>query len=443
MKSYTSTTDPSTGGPRSPLFGTATFSSLSNTQTPLSPSRLSSSDRTYTAIGSNDDSDDASSERQMRRIVVSPPPTRDSDTYSYSDDNSIDDAAEVEAALSMIDTELANTEDALTQWSRGSSSVGTYSSYTDTATGAGTSTSYISTDYQSATNTPLDRDRRVLSTISERTENQSRPTSFAQSGGAQGSRPTTQYTAGDRRSGHIGSAVSPSPHVRAATEPSGAHTPGRVLNVPGRRAGELIAFFEDKGVADPASPHSAGHTRTTSVPMGPRSPSPYTTTHSRSMSTLGYTSPTSYGYGSTTGYGNSSRPSSPTKSRTGTTASSSDPITTMSSLLSPPHRGSASLSDSRLQSGTAGTTTQTSQTRSTGTYSGSSTYTPTFTSSSYGTITATPTASSLRRPQTSPRIAPDVGEEHCGSMEGAHALVGQIWTFGGIIPVAASRRGLI
>lgn len=39
MTDYSSTT----GGPRSPLFGTATFSTLSATQTPLSPSRLSSS----------------------------------------------------------------------------------------------------------------------------------------------------------------------------------------------------------------------------------------------------------------------------------------------------------------------------------------------------------------------------------------------------------------
>ncbi|KAH9947806.1 hypothetical protein B0H21DRAFT_311299 [Amylocystis lapponica] len=94
MSDYT-TTDPSTGA-RSPLFGTATFSTLSATQTPMSPSRFSASSRTLTPIPSSYDSDDTSSERQMRRITVSPPPAaRDDDTYTYSDENSIDEAAEV------------------------------------------------------------------------------------------------------------------------------------------------------------------------------------------------------------------------------------------------------------------------------------------------------------------------------------------------------------
>ncbi|EIW53325.1 uncharacterized protein TRAVEDRAFT_108253, partial [Trametes versicolor FP-101664 SS1] len=425
MTSYTST-NPSSGEPRSPLFGTATFSTLSPTQTPYSSSRLSS-ERSITPIGSNYDTE-LSSPRQMRRILVSPPPSsRDSDTYTYSDENSMDDAAEVEAALSMVDDEIANTEDALTEWSRGGSSVVTSSSYTGqySATTSATPATYLSGDYRSLADTLLDRERRVLSTISEHTENPSRPTSFAQSGSGQGSRPNTLYSipGESRRSVNLEGRVSPvlpSLHTRAATDPSGtpgAHTPGRVLNVPGRRAGELIAFFEEKQTTTGReSPRLFGHTRTLSAPMGPRSPaprspSPYTTTMSPSMSTFGHTATTTgYGYGSTAGYGTStygysSRPSSPTKSRSGSTVSSSGP---MSSLLSPPPRGPTSLSaDSRYPPTSSGTFTQTRSGPSTFTGTGptatsSYTNTNTFTSSGF-TTTATPTASSLRRPQTSPR----------------------------------------
>ncbi|CDO77431.1 hypothetical protein BN946_scf184857.g38 [Trametes cinnabarina] len=366
----------------------------------------------------------------MRRILVSPSPSsRDSDTYTYSDDNSMDDVAEVEAALSNLDDEIAHTEDALTEWSRGSSSVGTSSSYTGqySATTSATPATYLSGEYRSIADTLLDRERRVLSTISEHTENQSRPTSFAQSGSGHGSRPNSQYNqpGENRRSANLdgrASPVIPSLHARAATDPSGgpaAHTPGRVVNVPGRRAGELIAFFEEKQTTSGRdSPRLLGHTRTLSAPMGPRSPaprspSPYTTTMSQSMSTFGHTATTSYGYGSTTGYGTStygytSRPSSPTKSRAGSTVSSSGPITTMSSLLSPPPRGYAALStDSRMPPTTSGTFSQTRSGPSTFTGTGltaSASYTNTNTFSSSGfTTTATPTAPSLRRPQTSPR----------------------------------------
>ncbi|KAI0672290.1 hypothetical protein C8Q78DRAFT_1188212 [Trametes maxima] len=426
MTSYTST-DPSGGEPRSPLFGTATFSTLSPTQTPYSSSRLSS-ERSLTPIGSNYDTE-VSSPRQMRRILVSPSPSsRDSDTYAYSDENSLEDVAEVEAALSLMDDEIADTEDALTQWSRGSSSVGASTSYTGqySAASSATPATYLSGDYRSLAETLLDRERRVLSTISEHTENPSRPNSFAQSGSGQGSRPNTHYSTnpGDnRRSANLDDRTSPalqSYHARAATDPSGVpsgHTPGRVVNVPGRRAGELIAFFEEKQTGSGRdSPRLLGHTRTLSAPMGPRSPaprspSPYTTTMSQSMSTFGHTaSTTGYGYGSTTGYGTStygygSRPSSPTKSRSGSSVSSSGP---MSTLLSPPPRGSTSLSaDSRFPPTSSGTFTQTRS--GTGTFTGtgpttSGTYTNTNTFSSTGfTTTATPTASSLRRPQTSPR----------------------------------------
>ncbi|KAI0752741.1 hypothetical protein C8Q80DRAFT_472567 [Daedaleopsis nitida] len=408
MTSYSS----SSGEPRSPLFGTATFSTLSPTQTPYSSSRYTYSERSATPIGSNTGSE-LSSPRQMRRIIVSPSPSSREDDYdAYSDENSIDDVREVEAALSMVDDEISNTEDALTEWSRGSSSVGA-SSYTGqySATTSVTPSSYISGGYRTMTDTLLDRERRVLSTISEHTENNSRPNSFAQSG----SRPNTLYSnnsGGNRVSANLEDRASPALHTRSATDPSGTpgHASGRVLNVPGRRAGELIAFFEEKQTTTGReSPRLLGHTRTLSAPIGPRSPaprspaprspSPYTTTMSQSMSTFGNTT---YGYGSST-YGYSSRPSSPTKSRAGSSVSSSGPVTTMSSVLSPPAHGTTLSSDSRFPPTSSETYTQTRSGTSTYTPSGtttSGTYTNTFTSF---TTTATPTASSLRRPQTSPR----------------------------------------
>ncbi|KAI0705383.1 hypothetical protein C8Q76DRAFT_683117 [Earliella scabrosa] len=416
MTSYSS----SSGEPRSPIFGTATFSTLSPTQTPYSSSRFSYSERSATPIGSNTGSE-LSSPRQMRRIVVSPSPSsRDEDSEIYSDENSLDDVREVEAALSMVDDEITHTEDALTEWSRGSSSVGA-SSYTGgySATTSVTPSSYLSEGYRTMTDALLDRERRVLSTITERTESNSRPNSFAQSG----SRPNTLYSnngsGGNRASAHLEDRVSPALHSRSATDPSGppGQASGRVLNVPGRRAGELIAFFEEKQtVTGRESPRMFGHSRTLSAPMGPRSPaprspgprspSPYTSTMTPSMSTFGYTPTTTYGYSSTAGYGSStygysSRPSSPTKSRAGSAVSSSGPITTMSSLMSPPARGTTLSTDSRFPPTSSGTYTQTR--------SGTSTYTPTATSGTYTntftgfTTTATPTASSLRRPQTSPR----------------------------------------
>ena len=56
----------------------------------------------------------------MRRITVSPsPPDRHSglDLHSWSKGDSFRDEAEVEAALSTLDNELDQTEDALTEWS--------------------------------------------------------------------------------------------------------------------------------------------------------------------------------------------------------------------------------------------------------------------------------------------------------------------------------------
>ncbi|THH16604.1 hypothetical protein EW146_g4054 [Bondarzewia mesenterica] len=359
-----SSSDPSRTGPRSPLFGTATFSTV---ETPLSPSRYSYTSRSRTPTQSSDDSD-MSSGHQMRRINVSPSPSTNrysnSDSYMYSDDNSIDDAAEVEAALSVMDNELNQTEDELTEWSRGSSV--TPSSY---LSGSATSPTLTTTNSSFIPFTNTLRDGRILSTITERTENiSSRPTSHNLSGA--GSRPT---------SGNLGGARPLSTHARGATDSSVGDRPTASA---GRRAGDLIAFFEDKTATTDSGSllHTYGHGRTLSAPSGPRSPSPYASnftnsfTNSQSMPTFGTftgTVATSYGYGS--GYG--SRPSSPTKSRTTTTHTSST-------------AGPRSIN-------VGGST-----------YGGTSVNTNTFTPSSYissNTFTGTPTASTLRRPQASPR----------------------------------------
>lgn len=382
----------------------------------------------------------------LRRLNTSPSPSY-TESRTYTDEDSIDDAAEVEAALGMVEDEI---EDALTQWSQ---------PYTSTTTLD--SVSHASEDVYSTTNTLLDRERRVLSTISEHTENlSSRPNSFTQSG--QGSRPNTHYSAGsagDRRSANLEPSSAHSVHARAATEPAlnPPLTPSRPRPAtPGSRAGELIAFFEDKVASPVITGPLRGHSRNASVPIGPRSPSPYTMTNSQTFPSLTYTSSSGYGYGSTTGYGSitgygsgtgygSSRPSSPTKSRTGSAVSSS--------LLSPPPRASTTLSsDSRFLSshtrsgsvpfsstgsytgsdtytgtrtstGTdtytrsstdtytatrtgTGSNTYTTSNPTTYTTSNPTTYTSTLTRSTLDTTTtttATPTISSLRRPQTSPR----------------------------------------
>jgi hypothetical protein len=294
----------------------------------------------------------------MRRITVSPsPPDRHSgsDLHSWSEDDSVRDDAEVEAALTALDNELDQTEDALTEWSRGSGSSVTPSSY---LSGSASSPSFTSTSsiYIPFTNTL--RDARILSTITERTENpSSRPTSYTP-----GSRPVSDAI---RRS-----AVSL--HSRGATEP---------VSTPSRRTGDLIAFFEDKSSSSdnssrPYSPY--GHRRTGSVPAGPRSPSPYTQT-SQSIPTFGTTT---YGY-------SNSRPSSPGKSWLSQSQSytSSSPSR---SFLSPP-RSSTTGVDSRLESPY--------------TSSGTPTYSNTFTATSNGftNTSATSQGTPLRRPQTSPR----------------------------------------
>ncbi|THH31833.1 hypothetical protein EUX98_g2343 [Antrodiella citrinella] len=397
MTDYSST-EPSTAGPRSPLFGTATFSTLSATQTPLSPSYLSSTNRSLTPTPSSYDSDDVSSGRQMRRINVSPTPSRTSYTYTY-DDDSYDEENEVAASLNLIDDEL---DDAITSWSGGPSP------YTSSTTPVDSYLSQTPQDIYSSSSTLLDRDRRVLSTISEHTENvSSRPVSFAQSGAQSGSRPITMYSSNSgehRRSATLADITTPIAHVRSSTDPDAREATSRrdATPAPGR-VGQLVASFEQN-----ASPgYLQGHTRTASAPSGPRSPSPYATT-SQSMPTLSFTATTTgYGYSSATGYGTttgtttgygsgySSRPSSPTKSRSGSSVGGS-------SLMSPPPYAGTSMSgDFRIPP-----SSYTRSTTGTGTYTdtvtNSNTFTNTFTTMS-GTVTGTPTASSLRRPQTSPR----------------------------------------
>jgi len=301
----------------------------------------------------------------MRRITVSPSlPDRysRSDSHPRTEDDTTRDEAEVEAALNALDNELDRTEDALTEWSHGSSV--TPSSY---LSGSASSPSFTTSSsvYIPFTNTL--RDARILSTITERTENlSSRPTSYNLS--APGSRPVSDAI---RHSAE-------SLHSRSGTEPA----PGAITS--SRRTGDLIAFFEDKTSSSDSSsrPYSPyGHRRTGSVPAGPRSPSPYTQT-SKSIPTFGTTT---YGYGSS-----NSRPSSPSKSwisqsQSYTSGTPSRPF------LSPPPRSYTTGSDSKL--GSPYTSSETP------------TYSNTFTSTSYGPTdtSVTTQTTSLRRPQTSPR----------------------------------------
>ncbi|KAH9048891.1 hypothetical protein EDB84DRAFT_82083 [Lactarius hengduanensis] len=356
MSSYSS--DASRSGARSPLFGTATFSTF--TRSGSSPTRYS-----YSSRSGNSSNDSDISGNDMRRITVSPSPSNrhsSSDLYSYSEEDSIRDAAEVEAALSALDEELDQTEDALTEWSRTSSA--TPSSY---LSGSASSPSFTATtsSYIPFTNTL--RDGRILSTITERTENpSSRPTSHNLS--VPESRPVSDAI---RRSGI-------SVHSRGVTEP------GPSANTLIRRTGDLIAFFEDKSTSDTSSRSQSpfSHRRTGSVPAGPRSPSPYTQT-GQSIPTIGSTT---YGYGSSAG----SRPSSPSKSWISQSQSytSSGPSR---SFLSPPPQSSTMALDSGFESYHTSSTTPT--------------HSNTFTSTSYTATDTdtTPQGTSLRRPQASPR----------------------------------------
>lgn len=318
----------------SPRNGTTTFSSLSVSQTPLSPSRYSYSysgvDHSRTLVLGTEfysdtqrpssDSGDRSPGIQMRRNTVSP--TQISDSESYTDSNSID---EVEATLNDLDQQFENAEQALTEWSRGSSSRSPYTSDSYSGPGTFTSTGYTgSPSYVSlptfsqrpAAASPSDP-RVRLSRISERTEESSRPVSgsFSAAGGTRPANPTPDAF---RRSALLSGTSSS--HPRTSADP-GLPPPGRT--------GELIAVFET----------SSGHARTS--------------TPGESASSPLYS--TSYGYGS--------RPSSPSKPSTSFTATDTRP--TGSSFLSPATRPSTSMSgDGTFLSTTPGGTL----TRTTGSY---------------------------------------------------------------------------
>lgn len=309
------------------------------------------------------DSDDASADIHTRRRNLSPAP--DSASYIYSEEDSIADAAEVEAELTEIEEEIDNTLDA---WGR--------------------------EPLSSPTNPFFDRSRHVLSTITEHTEDlSSRPVSFAP-----GSRPTTQYSDPARRTTNVAPSAGPSFHSRSATEPAGRpETPVNQVRL-------LAARFEAQ--SSTPSPFLQGHSRTASAPVGPRSPSPYTVT-SQTMPTLS-TMTSNYGYGTTTsgmgtttGYGSSlysytSRPSSPTKSRTGSSITGPRPPTSMSN-----DSRWAPGSHSRSQSEASGYSTPSrTGTTNTNTFTG-------FTASMTGSEATTPTRNTsttltLRRPQASP-----------------------------------------
>ena len=417
----------STSDPWSPQQGTTTFTSLSETQTLLSPSRYSYTSGSqlfnFLHAGSlttftdsqrrSSDGDDDTSTGQMRRITVSPSPSqRNTDSDTYTDDNSLE---EVEATLNNLDDEFDDTEQALTEWSHGSSSGPRYTSGTGSYAGTGYtgSPSFLSLPtFAPRTGAAFTVDPHArLSKITERTE-ESRPNSgsFSVTGAVRPANPTPDAL---RRSTHL--AAPHSAHSRSSADPGSE----RDLPPPGR-ATELIARFETNSPA-------GGHSRTASAP-GARASSPYTTSQSTPNlpSTTGYYgSSTSYGYGSS--YGHGSRPSSPTKSRSGvSSASYTETGPTTSSFFSLPQGAQTSTSgDTTFRSTTPGGTyhgtgsylsptsyTQTPSAFSTNTYTKTSattrtgtsgtdagTYTDTFT----GTNTLTTPTSTLRRPQTSPR----------------------------------------
>ncbi|KAG1819261.1 uncharacterized protein BJ212DRAFT_1345067, partial [Suillus subaureus] len=312
---------------------------------------------TYSSISHDSDSDtprastdSSASPGLLRRVAFSPPPRSETSFEGHGHDDSFGEHAEVEAVLTDfdLDAEINATQDTVSQWSSSRPSYTSFSTstpYSGTGSYTGTSASH-SADTATATGTYFTRDPRVLSTISERTEHPSRPTSFAQ----------------NRLSAHRLSTIS-NPHARSAIESpvnanrlsthSQGHARGATdLPTTSRRTGDLIAFFEDR-----AGTPSKEKERNTS----PFLPTTQSTPHLGS--TTGYTSTgygyttgfTSTGYGYTTGTGTggytttgytTSRPSSVTKSRSddsrstvSTSSGGGGTDLSLSSLLSPPVRG--------------------------------------------------------------------------------------------------------
>jgi hypothetical protein len=112
----------------------------------------------------------------MHRITISPSHTdrhSRSDLHSWSEDDYGWDGAEVEAALSALDDELEQTEGTLTEWSHQSSAMPSYLS------GSVSPPSFTLTPSIHIPFTNTLRDARILSTITECTENpSSQPTSY-------------------------------------------------------------------------------------------------------------------------------------------------------------------------------------------------------------------------------------------------------------------------
>lgn len=298
----------------------------------------------------------------LRRVAFSPPRSETSfEGHGY--DDSFAEHAEVEAVLTELDldAEINSTQDAVSQWSSSRPSHTSFSTstpYSGTGSYTGTSASY-SADTATATGTYFTRDPRILSTISERTEHPSRPTSFAQ----------------NRLSAHRLSTIS-SPHVRSAIDPpanvnrlsthSQGHTRGATdIPTTSRRTGDLIAFFEDR-----AGTPGKEKERITS----PFLPTTQSTPHLGS--TTGYTSTgygyttgfTSTGYGYTTGTGGytTSHLSSAAKSRSddsrstvSTSSGGGGTDLSLSTLLSPPVRGFSTPTGTYSGSGTATATGRT------------------------------------------------------------------------------------
>ncbi|KIJ34005.1 hypothetical protein M422DRAFT_52213 [Sphaerobolus stellatus SS14] len=239
-------------------------------------------------------SEEGSSEHDMRRIVVSPAP--------YDDDDESTDAEEVEAALAGLDDELSSTENALNEWS-------------------------------SRTLDPYNFQPRILSMIAERTEDgNSRPSSMLTStlGIPRPSSATSFFSPIMRPENPAPRSMTPSSLSRSSIESLNLRSasprntsPDRSLRHPARRrAGDLIAFFEDRAASDSSSLSSLGQPRSPAA----RSPTFPSASSSGSSKVASEASPSYTTFPrSTTLPTLDTRSGSPTKSTPAT----------MSSLLSP------------------------------------------------------------------------------------------------------------
>ena len=286
-----------------------------------------------------------SDDRDMRRLVLSPVPssfdsrrTSSEDSYTNDGESSFDDRAEVEASLTADPAD----DDDQQGWSSGYSSTGSHVTGSGSGTGTG---SYVGSSSNITEPLNFDRERRVLSVISERTEQSalsggtgnnaggifstllSRPTSFLSNAAASSAdvlrrslygQPISPLTHSEglsspRSPGSSAHSLPPIPVIRGDSRPA---TPERIFRpVPptGRRVGDLVATFESN-LDSPSLQR----------PIGPRSPSPYST--SRPSSPLKAASQSSY-----TSY---------TQCRTGTGIGlgiiTATPSQSVSTLLSPP-----------------------------------------------------------------------------------------------------------